>query len=167
MSRCQNRWGYAGNLPYISDKSVPKLDSPSPFAPPFVHRGHQNPRNPTPLRRPPDHRPAGDSSPTTSSTATARRPSSTAPDEDPLSISSSRRISCPVLHLQGVAPTFTSSIAPPQSPQRRVDLPHWNRSTLTNSSNEVEANSVPPMRFCTHRFILSFIRSHGAAGARY
>ena len=22
--RCQNRWGYAGNLPYISDKRVPK-----------------------------------------------------------------------------------------------------------------------------------------------
>ena len=92
------------------------LAHPSPFAPPFVHRGRQNPRNPTLLRRPPDRRPAGDSSPTTSSTATARRPSSTAPDEDPLLISSSRRISRPVLHLQGAAPTFASSIAPPQSP---------------------------------------------------
>ena len=143
------------------------LAPPSPFAPPFVHRGRQNPRNPTLLRRPPDRRPAGDSSPTTSSTATARRPSSTAPDEDPLSISSSRRISRPVLHLQGATPTFASSIAPPQSPQRRLDLPHRNRITLTNSSDEAEANSAPPRRFCTHRCILSFIRSHGAAGARY
>ena len=143
------------------------LAPPSPFAPPFVHRGRQNPRNPTLLRRPPDRRPAGDSSPTTSSTAKARRPSSTAPDEDPLSISSSRRISRPVLHLQGAAPTFASSIAPPQSPQRRLDLPHRNRSTLTNSSDEAEANSAPPRRFCTHRCILSFIRSHGAVSARY
>ena len=139
---------------------------PSP-PPPFRHRGRQNPRNPPLLRRPPDRRPAGDSSPTTSSTATARRPSSIAPDEDPLSISSSRRISRPVLHLQGAAPMFASSIAPPQSPQRRLDLPHRNRSTLTNSSDEAEANSAPPRRFCTHRCILSFIRSHGAAGARY
>ena len=138
-----------------------------PLPPPFVHRGRQNPRNPTLLRRPPDRRPAGDSSPTTSSTATARRPSSTALDEDPLSISSSRRISRPVLHLQGAAPTFASSITPPQSPQRRLDLPHRNRSTLTNSSDEAEANSAPPRRFCTYRCILSFIRSHGAAGARY
>ena len=84
-----------------------------------------------------------------------------------MSISSSRRISRPVLHLQGAAPTFASSIAPPQSPQRRLDLPHRNRSTLTNSSDEAEANSAPPRRFCTHRCILSFIRSHGAAGARY
>lgn len=127
------------------------LAPPSPFAPPFVHRGRQNPRNPTLLRRPPDRRPAGDSSLTTSSTATARRPSSTAPDEDPLSISSSRRISRPVLHLQGAALTFASSIAPPESPQRRLDLPHQNRSTLTNSSDEAEANSAPPRRFCTHQ----------------
>ena len=62
---------------------------------------------------------------------------------------------------------FASSIAPPQSPQRRLDLPHRNRSTLTNSSDEAEANSAPPRRFCTHRCILSFIRSHGAASARY
>ena len=48
--------------------------APLPPSPPFVHRGRQNPRNPTLLRRPPDCRPAGDSSPTTSSTATARRP---------------------------------------------------------------------------------------------
>ena len=108
------------------------------------------------LRRPPDHRPAGDSSPTTSSTARARLPSSTAPDEDPLSISSSRRISRPILHLQGAASTFASSIAPPPSPQRRLDLPHQNLITLTNSSNEAEANSAPPRRFCTHRCILSF-----------
>ena len=140
---------------------------PFPFVPPFVHRGHQNPRNPMLLHRPPDRRPTGDSSPTTSSTATARRPSSTAPNEDPLSISSSRRISRPILHLQGASPTFALSITPPQSPQRRLDLPHRNRSTLTNSSDEAEANSVPPRRFCTHRCILSFIRSHGAAGARY
>ena len=108
------------------------------------------------LHRPPDRRLAGDSSPTTSSTATAHRPSSTAPDEDPLSISSSRRISRPVLHLQGAAPTFASSIAPPQSPQRHLDLPHRNRSTLTNSSDEAEANSAPPRRFCTHRYIFIF-----------
>ena len=82
-------------------------------------------------------------------------------------ISSSRRISRSVLHLQGAAPTFASSIAPPQSPQRRLDLPHRNRSTLTNSSDEAEANSAPPRRFRTHRCTLSFIRSHGAAGARY
>ena len=140
------------------------LPSPSP---PFIHRGRQNLRNPTFLRRPPNRRLAGDSSPTTSSTATARRPSSTAPDEDPSSISSSRRISRPVRHLQGAAPTFTSSIAPPPSPQRRLDLTHRNRSTLTNSYDEAEANSAPPRRFCTHCCILSFIRSHGAAGARY
>ena len=84
-----------------------------------------------------------------------------------MSISSSRRISRPVLHLQGAARTFALSIAPPQSPQRRLDLHHRNRSTLTNSSDEAEANSAPPRRFCTHRYILSFIRSHGTAGARY
>ena len=37
---------------------------------------------------------------------------------------------------------FASSIAPPQSPQRRLDLPHRNRSTLTNSSDEAVANSA-------------------------
>ena len=92
------------------------LAPPSPFVPPFVHRGRQIPRNPMLLHRPPDRRPTGDSSPTTSSTATARRPSSTALDEDPSSISSSRRISRPFLHLQGAALTFASSIAPPPSP---------------------------------------------------
>ena len=30
------------------------------------------------------------------------------------------------------------SIAPPPSPQHRLDLPHRNRSTLTNSSDEAE-----------------------------
>ena len=90
--------------------------APPPLRPPFVHRGRQNPRNPMLLRRPPDHRPAGDSSPTTSSTATARRPSSTSPDEDPLSISPSRRFSRPVLHLQGAAPTIALSIAAAPSP---------------------------------------------------
>ena len=138
-----------------------------PLRPPFVHQGRQNARNSTLLHRPPDRRPAGDPSPTTSSTTTARCPSSTAPDEDPLSISSSHRISRPVLHLQGAFPKFASSIAPPQSPQRHLDLPHRNRSTLTNSSGEAEANSAPPRRFCTHRCILSFIRSQGAAGARH
>ena len=44
-SRCQNRWGYAGNLPYISDKRVPKLGSPSPFAPPI-----RTPRPPKPAK---------------------------------------------------------------------------------------------------------------------
>ena len=143
-------------------------------SPPFRHSKSQaaitsplQTRNPT-LLRPPRHRcPAGASSPTMSSTATARRPSSTSPDVDLSSISPSCRFSRPVLHLQGAAPTFASSIAPPQSPQRRLDLPHRNRSTLTNSSDEAEANSAPPRRFCTHRCILSFIRSHGAAGARY
>ena len=59
-------------------------------SPPFRHSKSQaaitsplQPRNPT-LLRPPRHRcPAGASSPTTSSTATARRPSSTSLDEDP------------------------------------------------------------------------------------
>ena len=32
--RCQTRWGYAGNIPYISDKRVPKLGSPLPSHPP-------------------------------------------------------------------------------------------------------------------------------------
>ena len=106
-SRCQNRWGYTGNLPYISDKRVPKpwFPLPSPSSP-FIHRGRQNPQNPTLLHRPPDRRPVGDSSPTMSSTTTACRPSSTAPDEDPSSISSSRRFSHPILHLQGAALTF-------------------------------------------------------------
>ena len=87
-------------------------------SPPFCHSKSQatitsllQPRNPTLLRPPPHHCPAGASSPTTSSTATARRPSSTSPDEDPLSISPSRRFSRPVLHLQGAAPTIASSIA--------------------------------------------------------
>ncbi len=130
------KFGRARELP-PHPKSLPQpRHATSPFAPPVVHRGRQNPRNPTLLRKPPDRRLTGDSSLTMPSTATARRPSSTAPDEDPLSISSSRRISRPVLHLHGAAPTFASSIAPPQSPQRRLDLPHRNRSTLTNSSNE-------------------------------
>ena len=34
-SHGQNRWGYAGNLPYISDKRVPKLGSSLPLRPPI------------------------------------------------------------------------------------------------------------------------------------
>ena len=98
-------------------------------SPPFRHSKSQaaitsplQPRNPT-LLRPPRHRcPAGASSPTTSSTATARRPSFTSPDEDPLSISPSHRFSRPILHLQGAAPMIASSIAAAPSPQRRLNL---------------------------------------------
>ena len=87
--------GYFCKTPYILDKCVPKSWFTPPPLPPI-----RTPRPPKPtlLRRPPDRRPAGDSSPTMSSTATARRPSSTTPDEDPLSISSSHRINRPVLH---------------------------------------------------------------------
>ena len=131
--------------------------SPLP-SPPFRHSKSQaaitsplQPRNPT-LLRPPRHRcPAGASSPTTSSTATARRPSSTSPDEDPSSISSSRWFSRPVLHLQGAAPTIASSIAAAPSPQRHLNLLHRNRSILTDSSDEAEAYSAPPKRLYTHR----------------
>ena len=127
-------------------------------SPPFCHSKSQaaitsplQPRNPTILRPPPHRCPAGASSPTTSSTAIARRPSSTSPDEDPSSISSSRRFSRPVLHLQGVAPTIASSIAAAPSPQRRLNLLQWNRSILTDSSDEAEAYSAPPKRLYTHR----------------
>ena len=131
--------------------------SPPPIAP-FGHSKSQaaitsplQPRNPT-LLRPPRHRcPAGASSLTTSSTATARRPSSTSPDEDPSSISPSGRFSRPVLHLQGAAPTIASSIAAAPSPQRRLYLLHWNRNILTDSSDEAEAYSAPPKRLYTHR----------------
>src|SRR3954471_11724929 len=87
-------------------------------SPPFCHSKFQaaitSPlqlRNPTLLRPPPHRCPAGASSLTMSSTATARRPSSTSLDEDLSSISSSRRFSRPVLHLQGAALTIASSIA--------------------------------------------------------
>lgn len=163
----QNWWAYARSLPHILDERVPKPWLPYLPLRPHSHRGRQNPRNPTLLHWPPDCRPAGDSSSTTSSTTTTRRPSSIALDEDPSSISLSRRVSRTVLHLQGAAPVFASSIAPPPSPQRHLDLPHRNDSTLTNSYDEAEAYSTKPRRFCTHRCILSFIRSHGAAGARY
>ena len=149
--------GYFCNTPYILDKRVPVILHPLP-SPPFRHLKSQaaitsllQPRNPT-LLRPPRHRcPAGASSPTTSSTATARRPSSTSPDEDPSSISPSRRFSRPVLHLQGAAPTITSSITAAPSPQRRLNLLHRNRNILTDSSDEVEAYSAPPKRLYTHR----------------
>ena len=112
------------------------------------------PRNPT-LLRPPRHRcPAGASSLMTSSTATARCPLSTSPDEDPSSISSSRRFSRPILHLQGAAPTIASSIAAAPSPQRRLNLLHRNCSILTDSSDEAEAYSAPPKRLYTHRIAL-------------
>ena len=126
--------------------------------PPFCHSKSQaaitsplQPRNPT-LLRPPCHRcPAGASSSTTSSTATARRPSATSPDEDPSSISPSRRFSRPVLHLQGAAPTIASSIVAAPSPQRRLNLLHRNRRILTGSSDEAEAYSAQPKRLYTHR----------------
>ena len=125
-------------------------------SPPFRHSKSQaaitsplQPRNPTLLRPPPHRCPAGASSPTTSSTATARRPSSTSPDEDPSSISPSRRFSCPVLHLQAAALTIASSIAAAPSPQRRLNLLHRNHSILTDSSDEAEAYSAPPKRLYT------------------
>ena len=45
-----NRWRYFRNLPHISDKRVPKpwFPSPIPSAHPFIHRGPENPRSPTP-----------------------------------------------------------------------------------------------------------------------
>ena len=134
-----NRWGYFRNLPHISDKRVSKPWFPTaiPSAHPFVHRGRENPRrNPTPCSV---RHPAGASSPTTSSTATPRRPSSTVPDEDPSSISSSRRFSHPVLHLQGAAPTFPSSFAPPPFPHRRLHLHHRKSIIITVSSDEAAA----------------------------
>ena len=100
-------------------------------SPPFRHSKSQaaitsplQPRNPTLLHPPPHRCPAGASSPMTLSTATARRPSSTSPDEDPSYISLSRRFSRPVLHLQGAAPTIASSIAATPSLQRRLNLLH-------------------------------------------
>ena len=132
-------WGYFRNLPHISDKRVSKPWFPTaiPSAHPFIHRGRENPRrNLTPCSV---RHPAGASSPTTSSTATPRRPSSTVPDEDPSSISSSRRFSHPVLHLQGVAPTFPSSFAPPPFPHCRLHLHHRKSIIITVSSDEAAA----------------------------
>ena len=131
--------GYFRNFPHISDKRVSKPWFPTaiPSAHPFVHRGRENPRrNPTPCSV---CHPAGASSPTTSSTATPRRPSSTVPDEDPSSISSSRRFSHPVLHLQGAALMFPSSFAPPPFPHRRLHLHHWKSIIITVSSDEAAA----------------------------
>jgi hypothetical protein len=69
--------GYFCNTPYILDKHVPVMLHPLP-SPPFRHSKSQaaitsplQPRNPTLLRPPPHRCPAGASSPTTSSTATA------------------------------------------------------------------------------------------------
>ena len=95
------------------------------------------PRNPTLLLLPCHSCPVGASSRTMSSTATARRPSSTSPDE----VLSSRQFSRPVLHLQGAAP----------SPQHRLNLLHQNRNILTDSSDEAEAYSALPKRLYTHR----------------
>ena len=133
-----NQLGYFRNLPHISDKRVPKpwFLTPIPSAHPFVHRGRENPRSPTPSSV---CHPAGASSPTTSSTATPRRPSSTVPDEDPSSISSSRRFSHPVLHLQGAAPMFPSSFAPPPFPQHRLHLHQRKSIIITVSSDEAAA----------------------------
>ena len=133
-----NRWGHFRNLPHISDKRVPKPWFPTliPSAHPCVHRGRENPRSPTPSSV---HHPARASSPTTSSTATPRRPSSTVPDEDPSSIWSSRRFSHPVLHLQGAALTFPSYFAPPPFPHRRLHLHHRKSISITVSSDEAAA----------------------------
>ena len=112
--------GYFRNLPHISDKRVSKPWFPTaiPSAHPFIHGGRENPRRiPTPFSV---RHPVGASSPTTSSTATPRRPSSTVPDEDPSSISWSRRFSHPVLHLQGAAPTFPFTFAPPPFPHHHL-----------------------------------------------
>ena len=109
---------------------------PIPSAHPFIHQGRQNPRSPTPSSV---RHPAGASSPTTSSTATPRRPSSTVPDEDPSSISLSRRFSHPVLHLQGAAPMFPSSFAPPPFPHRHIHLHHRKSISIIVSSDEAAA----------------------------
>ena len=129
------RFTPSGNIP----NSVPKPWFPTsiPSAHPFIHRGRENPRrNPTPCSV---LHPAGAYSPMTPSTATPRRPSSTVPDEDPSSISSSLRFSHPVLHLQGAAPTVPSSFAPPPFPHRRLYLHHRKSIIITVSSDEVAA----------------------------
>ena len=130
--------GYFRNLPHISDKRVPKpwFPTPIPSAHPFIHRGRENPRNPTPSSV---RHPAGASSPTTSSTTPPRRPSSTITDEDPSLISSSRQFSHPVRHLQGAAPTFPSSFAPPPFPHRRLHLDHRKSIIINISSDQAEA----------------------------
>ena len=135
-NRLKSVGGYFRNLPHISDKHVSKPWFPTaiPSAHQFIHRGRENPRrNPTPCSV---RRPVGASSSTTSSTATPRRPSSIIPDEDPLSLSSSRRFSHPVLHLQGAAPMFPSSFAPPPFPHRRLHLHHHKSTIITVSSDE-------------------------------
>ena len=127
------------------------------------HISDKNPRSPTPSSV---RHPAGASSPTTSSTATPRHPSSTVPDEDPSSISSSRRFSHPILHLQGAAPMFPSSFAPPPFPHHRLHLHHRKSIIITVSSDEAAAQSAPAKRLYTNRHIFFLIRSHSAAGAR-
>ena len=121
---------------WTSASSKPWFPTAIPSAHPFIHRGRENPRSPTPSSV---RHPAGASSPTTSSTATPRRPSSTVPDEDPSSIWSSHRFSHPVLHLQGAAPTFPSSFAPPPFPHRRLHLHHRKSISITVSSDEAAA----------------------------
>ena len=150
--------------------------------PPFRHSKYQaaitsllKPQNPTLLRPPPHRCPVGASSPTTSSTTTARRPSSTSPDEDPSSISPSRWFSRPVLHLQGAAPTIASSIVSAPSPQHRLNLLHRNRSILTDSkprptqrhqrgctliASHLLLNSTSRRRRC------SILHPHGAATSK-
>ena len=125
-----NRWGYFRNLPHISDKRVhkPWFPTPIPSAHLFIHQGRKTP-----------HPVAGASAPTTSSTTTPRRPSSTVPDEDPSSISSSRRFSHPVLHIQAAAPMFPSSFAPPPFPHHRLHLHHRKSIIITVSSDEAAA----------------------------
>ena len=83
----------------LSHGSPPPIASFLPFEIPGRHNLPALAAKPHLLHPPPHRCPAEASSPTTSSTATARRPSSTSPDEDPSSISSSHRFSRPILHL--------------------------------------------------------------------
>ena len=109
-------------------------------SPPFRHSKSQaaitsplQPRNPT-LLRPPRHRcPVGASSPTTSSTATAQRPSSTSPDEDPRP---SRRPA------GSAAPSSTSKELLRRSP-RLSRLLHPHSAALTCSTGTAASSPTP------------------------
>ena len=132
------------------------------------------PRNPRPNPTPCSVRhPAGASSPTTSPTTTPRRPSSNAPDEDPLSISSSYRFSHPVLHLQGAAPMFPSSFAPPPFPHHCVHLHHRKRIIIITISSMKLRPNRRHQRGCTliaafsSRFDLTVLPALGPKPTRH
>jgi len=135
----KNRLGQIGGgtfVTYPTFQTSVSLSNGSPSHPICLHRGRENPWNPTPSSV---RHPTGASSPTTSSTTTPRRPSSTAMDEDSLSISASRWFSYPVLHFQGAALMFPSPFMPPPFPHCRLHLHHQKSIIITNSSDEAEA----------------------------